>query len=87
MVEDLPMGREISMKVEGRPAFTVKRAAVECELCFNRGEQVENAEWQVDHNDMTVMLCKAHMQHFLDGLADMQGKGEIVEEVFGMPDV
>jgi len=67
---------------------TIMRIAPDCEVCTNRGEDVELSTHRVEFEEQKVYLCIAHTQEVLDLNEDKLKKGEdnIFGEIFGSSD-
>ena len=64
-------------KIEGRE-ISIYLYADDCKLCTDRNEELEPGIYAVETKGNQIFLCKAHAQEFLDGIEDLEGKGDIV---------
>jgi hypothetical protein len=66
-----------TFKVEDRK-ISIYLNTENCKVCEERNEEIEPGIYTIETLGHQVYLCKAHAQEFLDGIEDLEGKGDIV---------
>lgn len=65
--------------IEGK-SIVIHLDAEDCKICSDRNEEIEAGIYSVETKGHQIYLCKAHAQEFLDGIEDLEQKGDVVRQ-------